>query len=311
VGPAPPHSKTYFAKKKVQLGNVRNYGRITLGRPKHVKRIKKELFDIGTWNVNTMLKAGKMQEIADQIMGSQIQIIALQEVRWRGHGLIKKYIYSICYTCNPNVTGQAETCFMIQKSVMNKILGFEPISDRICKLRVKGKFHNMTLINIYAPTEDKEEEIKEQFYEELQRTQDRIPKHDLINILGDMNAKLGKENVFSQAIGRHTLPNISNENGEVLANYAISNNMFLVSTNFQHKKIHLGTWISPDQQTINQIDHVMVSKEKMRIIHDVRSKRGYNCDPDHFLIQIKIKHKLMIDKNRQTLKHKLDRQSLN
>ena len=55
---------------------------------------------------------------------------------------------------------------------MNKILGFEPISDRICKLRVKGKFHNMTLINTYAPTEDKEERIKEQFYEELQRTQD-------------------------------------------------------------------------------------------------------------------------------------------
>jgi len=44
---------------------------------------------------------------------------------------------------------------------MNKTLGFEPISDCICKLRVKGKFYNVTLINIYAPTEDKEEEIKE------------------------------------------------------------------------------------------------------------------------------------------------------
>jgi hypothetical protein len=53
---------------------------------------------------------------------------------------------------------------------MNKILGFEPISGRICKLRVKGKFHNMTLINMYAPTEDKEEEIKDNFmknYREL------------------------------------------------------------------------------------------------------------------------------------------------
>jgi hypothetical protein len=44
---------------------------------------------------------------------------------------------------------------------MNKILGFEPISGRVCKLRVKGTFHNMTLINIHAPTEDKGEEIKE------------------------------------------------------------------------------------------------------------------------------------------------------
>jgi hypothetical protein len=83
-----------------------------------------------------------------------------------------------------------------------------------------------------------------------------------------MNAILGKEKVFSQAIGCHTLHNVSNENGEMVANYAISNNMFLVSTNFQHEKIHLGTWISPDQQTVNQIDHVMVSKGKMRLIHD-------------------------------------------
>jgi hypothetical protein len=37
-----------------------------------------------------MLKAGKMQEIVDQIVGSQIQIVALQEVRWKGYGLLKK-----------------------------------------------------------------------------------------------------------------------------------------------------------------------------------------------------------------------------
>jgi hypothetical protein len=37
-----------------------------------------------------MLKAGKIQEIADQIVGSQIQVVALQEIRWREHGLIKK-----------------------------------------------------------------------------------------------------------------------------------------------------------------------------------------------------------------------------
>ena len=52
--------------------------------------MKKELLDIGTWNVNTMLKARMMQEIADQIMGSQIQIVALQEIRWRGYGSLKK-----------------------------------------------------------------------------------------------------------------------------------------------------------------------------------------------------------------------------
>ena len=86
----------------------------------------------------------------------------------------------------------------------------------MCKLRVKGKFHNLTIINIHAPTEDKEEEIKEQFYEELQRIQDRVPKHDITIIMGDMNAKLGKEEVFNQAIGCHSLHNSTNENGSIL-----------------------------------------------------------------------------------------------
>ena len=126
-----------------------------------------------------------------------------------------------------------------------------------------------------------------------------------------MNAKLGKEKVFSQVNGHHTLHNISNKNGEMVANYAISNGMFLVSTNLQHKKIHIRAWTSPDHQTINQIDHVMVSKEKLRLMHDVRLKRGYNCDSDHFLVQIKNKQKLITVKNRQTQKYKWDRQLLN
>jgi hypothetical protein len=89
-----------------------------------------------------------------------------------------------------------------------------------------------------------------------------------------MYAKIGKEKAFHHVVGQCSLHDISNENGELAANYAISNDMFLISANFQHKKIHTGTWISLDHQTVNQIDHVMVNKGKMRLIHDVRSKRG-------------------------------------
>jgi len=41
---------------------------------------------IGTWNIMTMLKAGKMNEIADEMLKKQLQIIALQELRWKGFG---------------------------------------------------------------------------------------------------------------------------------------------------------------------------------------------------------------------------------
>jgi hypothetical protein len=75
-----------------------------------------------------------------------------------------------------------------------------------------------------------------------------------------MNAKIGKEKAFNQAVGCYSLHDISNENGDLAANYAISSDMFLISANFQLKKILIGTWISPGHQTVNKIDHVIVSK---------------------------------------------------
>jgi hypothetical protein len=39
--------------------------------------------------------------------------------------------------------------------IVNNVIGFEAINERICKIRIKGKYNNMTLVNMYAPTEDK------------------------------------------------------------------------------------------------------------------------------------------------------------
>ena len=63
----------------------------------------------------------------------------------------------------------------------------------MCKVRIKGKFFNTTVVNAYAPTESAKVEQKEQFYEALNRCCDQIPKHDALLILGDFNAKIGKE----------------------------------------------------------------------------------------------------------------------
>jgi hypothetical protein len=45
---------------------------------------------IGNWNVTTMLKKGKMKETADEMSKTQLQVIALQELRWKRAGQINK-----------------------------------------------------------------------------------------------------------------------------------------------------------------------------------------------------------------------------
>ena len=62
-----------------------------------------------------------------------------------------------------------------------------------------------------------------------------------------------------------------------------------MSTQFQHKQIHKGTRISPDQNTINQTDQVLININKKEVNEDVRSLRGPNIDSGHFLLKATLK----------------------
>jgi exonuclease III len=146
--------------------------------------------NIGTWNLLTLLKPGKMQELAEQIKRIKLDV-AIQEIRWSGTGLIQRKDFSFYYSGANNNTGQTGTGFLIQKNMQKFIISFMPYNERLCKLRLKGKFNNISLIGVYAPTEDKMDEIKEQFYEDLQKVVDNTPKSHTIIILGDLKRKTG------------------------------------------------------------------------------------------------------------------------
>jgi exonuclease III len=110
-----------------------------------------------------------------------------------------------------------------------------PYNERLCKLRLMGKFNNISLISVYAPMEDKMDEIKEQFSEDLQKVVDNTPKSDIIIILGDLNARLGTEDAFTGVTGQYTLHQNTSGNGELLSEFAVLNNMTIMSMQLQHK----------------------------------------------------------------------------
>ena len=91
---------------------------------------------------------------------------------------------------------------------------------------------------------------------------DKTPRNDALILLGDFNAKIGKEYSNRRVAGRHTLHNITSENGEKLVQLAIVHNLEISSTKFQHRRIHKGTWKAPGQEICNQIDHILIDKEE-------------------------------------------------
>jgi hypothetical protein len=79
-------------------------------------------------------------------------------------------------------------------------------------------------------------------------------------LLGDINAKVGREDIFKSIIGNESLHETSNDNGIRVVNFATSRNLIVKSTMFPHHDIHKHSWTSPDGVTHNQIDHVLIDK---------------------------------------------------
>jgi hypothetical protein len=84
-------------------------------------------------------------------------------------------------------------------------LDFEPVNQRICKFRVKRQYYNTTLISTHTPSEDKDEVAKEEFYSCLEKVCDAFSNYDMKTVLGEFNAKVGKESYLHPACGGHSL----------------------------------------------------------------------------------------------------------
>ena len=59
----------------------------------------------------------------------------------------------------------------------------------------QGKPFNITVIQVYAPTNNAEEAEVEGFYENLQDVLELTPKKDVLFIIGDWNAKVGSQEI--------------------------------------------------------------------------------------------------------------------
>ena len=57
----------------------------------------------------------------------------------------------------------------------------------------QGKPFNITVIQVYAPTSNAEEAEVERFYEDLQDLLELTPKRDVIFIIRDWSAKVGRQ----------------------------------------------------------------------------------------------------------------------
>lgn len=233
-----------------------------------------------------------MVEFVREMEIYNIGICAMQEIRWVGDGILTKKNFTILYSGNKGNRHEFGTGFYVNKCLMENIIEFEPINERICRIRLKMEHYNLTLIAVHAPTEDKSDDMKEDFYTRLEGVCDAVPSYDMKMVLGDFNAQIGKEDYLYPTCGKFTAHEKTNNNGGRLVDFANGRDLVVYGTWFPHKKIHQVTWSSPDGRTYNQIDHILVDSRHGTNVCDVRSKRGADIGSDHYMVCARIKIKI-------------------
>jgi hypothetical protein len=128
---------------------------------------------------------------------------------------------------------------------------------------------DIIVLNVHAPTEDKPDDMKDRFYEELEHVFNKFPKYHTKNLLQDFNAKVGRKDIFKPTVGNVSLREISNDNGVRVVNFATSKNLTVKSIMFPRHNIHKFSWTSPDGKMHNQIYHILIDRRRHSSIFDV------------------------------------------
>jgi hypothetical protein len=107
-----------------------------------------------THNAATWKDAG----IAQEMICYEIDIMALQEMRWQGTGRTDTVKFTITYSGSQKRTRQLGTGFMITRKMKARMPDYD---KSVCKIRMKGKCINISIISVHAPREEKEERERE------------------------------------------------------------------------------------------------------------------------------------------------------
>lgn len=282
---------TTLPYQKTHVQEPNNNKRRTYGFNRKTNRHRKQELFFGTRNVRTMFRPGTAISVVKEIEKYKVKIAALQEIRWSEEGTINindtTSLYGKC-----NESRQFGVGFAVNKSLAHTIKEFKVINCRIAILIVKAKFFDTVFINVHAPTEEKSQEEKEEFYAQIEDILSRINNSKIRIILGDMNAKIGTEQFLKPTIGKYSLHETTNDNGMKLVDLATGKGFRIMSTMFPDKDIHKGTWRSPHGQHVNQIDHILVNERFTNAVNDGRVLRGADCSSDHYSVVGKLDIKL-------------------
>ncbi|KAK3511787.1 hypothetical protein QTP70_023192 [Hemibagrus guttatus] len=265
-------------------GNWATVGRRSRGgrrvrRQREKRKGKSVGLRIGTLNVGTM--TGKGRELADMMERRKVDILCVQETRWKGSKArsIRAGFKLFYYGVDSKRNGVG---VVLKEEFVRNVLEVKRVSDRVMSLKLEIEGVMLNVVSGYAPQVGCGLEEKERFWSELDEVMESIPTGERVVIGADFNGHVGEGNTGDEEVMGKFGVKERNLEGQMVVDFAKRMDMAVVNTYFQKRDEHRVTYKSGDRRT--QVDYILCRRGNLKEISDCKVVVGESVARQHRMV---------------------------
>jgi len=241
---------------------------------------------IGNWNAQHGFKDTKQGQMLAHAHRLGLHALVVPESgqvrRRRGARFPLAHDYVGYYNGNSDASKHDHVTLVLDAG-LDRALRHSPrtVGNRliVAELVGTGAARSATIIAAYAPQSGSDADVSATFQRELDEVIDEVPKHHLLLLVGDFNAKVGSAADSSAAathggvIGRHGMPGPPNAPGLALIQIARKHGLCIADTLKQHNTVHKVSFSGNLGQPPHNPDLTLLRQQHKSLLIDARTFR--------------------------------------